>query len=114
MNGVAVRVGREAAWEGPWPRSHAASEADPQVASRDAYREIAAWWLGSRLLVVACSALVQILAWPRHTWHPSFAAHPLALLASWDGRWYRILPHPPYLLVPRPPTDPPFFPLLPL
>jgi hypothetical protein len=79
----------------------------------DAWREIACWWLGSRLLVVATCLVAQTTGFVRPGWRPGFD-HPLALLGSWDARWYRIVAERGYLLVQGRFSDPAFFPLLPV
>jgi hypothetical protein len=59
---------------------------------------------------------VQWLAWPTgKDWHPGLLRHPLALLAIWDGRWYRLVAEHGYLLLPAgQQSDPAFFPSLPI
>src|SRR5438067_1657414 len=81
---------------------------------RTARLEIAAWWAGSRLLVIAVASAAQVVRWPADAWHPSLFRHPLVLLGSWDGQWYRIVAAHGYLLIPGQPSDPAFFPLLPV
>jgi hypothetical protein len=77
-------------------------------------RELVVWWGASRALVIACALVVQVAAFPRRQWHPSLLAHPLALLGTWDGRWYERIANDGYLLIPGRYSNPAFFPLLPL
>lgn len=77
------------------------------------WREIATWWLGSRLLVVGACLAAQTTGVVRPGWRPGLE-HPLALLGSWDSRWYRIVAERGYLLVHGRFSDPAFFPLLPV
>lgn len=77
------------------------------------YLFVGAWWAGSRLVVAAVAVLVQFLGWPARHWHPGLVAHPLALLATWDSRWYRIVAERGYFLLPGHESDTAFFPLLP-
>src|SRR5579875_2048447 len=79
-----------------------------------AYRELAAWWLGSRLLVLAAAAVVQVAGWPRAGWHPSLFRHPFVLLTWWDGRWYGIVAKRGYLLVQGRFSQTAFFPFFPV
>jgi dolichol-phosphate mannosyltransferase len=82
----------------------------PDEVGRRARFEIAAWWLGSRAVVVASALAVQVFGWPRPRWRPSLIHHPLALLGIWDGRWYRIVAERGYLALPGRPSDTAFFP----
>src|SRR3954451_6665486 len=75
---------------------------------------IAAWWAASRLFVLAAAAAAQVLRWPAGRWHPGLLQHPLVLLGSWDAQWYRLVAAHGYLLIPGQPSDPAFFPLLPV
>lgn len=81
---------------------------------------ILAAWAGSRLIVLACAALIQMLRLPGHTnLGPyyrlgPFSRHPFALLGYWDGRWYHLVADNGYLLIPGRHSDPAFFPLLPI
>jgi len=79
-----------------------------------AYVRIAAWWAGSRALVLGAALVVQALGWPRKSWYPSIVHEPLALLRAWDGRWYLTVAQRGYFVVPRHQSDPAFFPLYPL
>src|SRR5579875_1909345 len=79
-----------------------------------AYRELAAWWLGSRLLVLAAAAVVQVAGWPRAGWQPSLFRHPFVLLTWWDGRWYGIVAKRGYLLVQGRFSQTAFFPFFPV
>ncbi len=79
-----------------------------------AYRELAAWWLGSRLLVLAAAAVVQVAGWPRAGWHPSLFRHPFVLLTWLDGRWYGIVAKRGYLLVQGRFSQTAFFPFFPV
>lgn len=98
-------------------RVHRLARAIERTQKRDdgrpwrAYRELFAWWAGSRLLVVICATAVQAFGWPRRGWAPSLFHHPLQLLATWDGLWYRIIATRGYLLIPGRQSDPAFFPL---
>jgi hypothetical protein len=80
----------------------------------DGRREILAWWAASRAIVLGSALLVQGLGWPRPHWRRSILTEPLSVLASWDGRWYRIVAERGYLLVSGRQSDPAFFPLLPI
>lgn len=75
---------------------------------------ILAFWAGSRLLVLGTALVVQAVGWPWRHWHPGLLAHPFALLAVWDGRWYRMIATRGYFLLPGQQSDPAFFPLLPV
>jgi hypothetical protein len=86
--------------------------ADATTAAR-ARRSIFAWWLGSRVLVFAAAAIAQIAGFPSGR-QPSFLTHPFSLLGHWDGRWYEIVARGGYVLIPHRPSDPAFFPLLPI
>ena len=79
-----------------------------------AWRQIAYWWVGSRLLVLAACVAVQTSGLVRPNWRPGILAHPFVVLGSWDGRWYRIVAERGYLLVQGRFSDPAFFPLLPV
>ena len=76
-----------------------------------AYRELAVWWAGSRLLVFVAAVLVQIVGWPRADWHPSLLRHPFVLLTWWDAKWYGIIADRGYLLLDGHFSTPAFFPL---
>jgi len=78
-----------------------------------AYRSIALWWAGSRVLVFAAVLAAQALRWPRESWYPSISEHPFALLEAWDGRWYRTVAEHGYLVVPQDQSNIAFFPLYP-
>ena len=78
-----------------------------------AYRTIALWWLGSRALVFATALTAQALRWPKPGWYPSLEGHHLALLTTWDGRWYRMVASRGYLAIPHHQSDTAFFPLYP-
>jgi hypothetical protein len=75
--------------------------------------QIALWWVGSRALVLACATLMHLVRWPTGYFHPEFKS-PLAVLTSWDGRWYTQVARNGYLLVPGHQSDPAFFPLYPI
>ena len=81
-----------------------------------AWREIALWWLGSRLIVIAVAVLVTELGWPRSDWRVGFLLDrgPLSLLGAWDGRWYSLVAEHGYVLVPGHQSNAAFFPLLPI
>jgi hypothetical protein len=78
------------------------------VTDREAYREIACWWLVSRVVVFGTALFVGATGWP----HP-VSQHGLELLTGWDGAWYREIATHGYDLSTGP-NDVPFFPLLPL
>src|SRR5437868_2489226 len=75
--------------------------------------QIALWWVGSRALVLACATLMHLVRWPSGYFHPEFKS-PLAVLTSWDGRWYGQVARNGYLLIPGHQSDPAFFPLYPM
>ena len=75
--------------------------------------QITLWWGGSRALVLACAAFLHWVRWPRGYFHPEFRST-LAVLTSWDGRWYNEVARNGYLLVPGHQSDPAFFPLYPI
>src|SRR5207248_1392287 len=79
-----------------------------------AYRTVLAWWAGSRVVVFGAALAVQAIGWPRQSWYPAATRHPLALLAAWDGRWYRMVAERGYLVVPHHQSDTAFFPLTPV
>ena len=79
-----------------------------------AWRAIASWWLVSRTCVVITALVVQYLRWPNPSWYPALSDRPLALLTSWDGRWYRMVAERGYLVVPGHQSDTAFFPLFPM
>src|SRR5262245_1023140 len=75
-------------------------------------REIAFWWLGSRVLVFACAFIAQLAGWPQS--NPTFSSRPFPLV-MWDSQWYRIVAQRGYLLLPgHLQSDPAFFPLFPI
>ena len=86
----------------------------PRTETSRAYLVIAGWWAGSRLFVLLCALVAQVVRWPIRAWHPSPLRHPLVLLGAWDGQWYRLVAEHGYLLIPAQPSDPAFFPLLPV
>ncbi len=86
----------------------------PRAGTSRAYLELVGWWAGSRLFVLICALVAQVVRWPVRTWHPSPLDHPLVLLGAWDGQWYRLVAEHGYLLIPAQPSDPAFFPLLPV
>jgi hypothetical protein len=86
----------------------------PRAGTSRAYLEIAGWWAASRLFVLVCALVAQVVRWPVRSWHPSPFAQPLVLLGAWDGQWYRLVAEHGYLLIPAQPSDPAFFPLLPV
>jgi hypothetical protein len=75
--------------------------------------QLAAWWAGSRVLVLACAAILHWFQTPRGYFHPEFRSV-LAVLTAWDGRWYDEVARNGYLLVPGHQSDPAFFPLYPI
>jgi hypothetical protein len=74
---------------------------------------IVGWWAASRAVVLAAAAVTGAVG-PRGYTRSFVLAHPLGLLASWDGRWYRTVAENGYLLEPGRQSDPAFFPLFPL
>lgn len=62
-------------------------------------RWLLGWWLTGRIVVIATALAVKPTIWT---------------LDRWDGRWYRMVAHYGYLLVPGRPSDPAFFPLYPI
>jgi hypothetical protein len=75
---------------------------------------IAAWWAGSRALVLAIALLVHATGRPSGYLRTDLSAHTLGLLDSWDGRWYGMVAAHGYLLVDGRQSDPAFFPFFPL
>jgi hypothetical protein len=75
--------------------------------------QLAAWWAGSRALVLVCAALLHWLHTPKGYFHLEFRSV-LAVLTAWDGRWYDEVARNGYLLVPGHQSDPAFFPLYPI
>jgi hypothetical protein len=73
---------------------------------------IAGWWLTGRAVVFAAAAAVHLVG-PNGYTVQADKKHVLGVLASWDGRWYRIVASNGYLLVPGRQSDPAFFPLYP-
>jgi hypothetical protein len=72
-------------------------------------------WALSRCLVFATAALVQATGAPRGAAGVALNNRaPLAVLQTWDGRWYQTIASHGYLLVPGRQSDPAFFPLLPI
>jgi len=78
------------------------------------YATVAAWWVGSRMIVLVGVLVAQIVRWPRHGWYPSLSEQPFALLRAWDGRWYTMVAERGYLLIPHHQSDAAFFPLYPI
>jgi hypothetical protein len=62
-------------------------------------RWLIGWWGVGRLVVVATALALKPTVWT---------------LDRWDGRWYRMVAHDGYLLVPGRQSDPAFFPLYPI
>ncbi|MGD0714798.1 MAG: hypothetical protein ABSB24_11520 [Gaiellaceae bacterium] len=77
------------------------------------YGWLVGWWLAGRAVVIVTAYVVNIVG-PSGYLKGDLHAHPLGLLASWDGRWYQIVASRGYLLVPGSQSDPAFFPLFPL
>jgi hypothetical protein len=75
--------------------------------------QIAGWWIGSRVIVVVCAAILHWFRWPAGYFKPEFRSV-LAVLSSWDGRWYDQVARNGYLLIPGHQSDPAFFPFYPL
>jgi hypothetical protein len=75
--------------------------------------QIAGWWIGSRVIVIACAAILHWFRWPAGYFRPEFKSV-LAVLSSWDGRWYDMVARNGYLLIPGHQSDPAFFPFFPL
>jgi hypothetical protein len=74
---------------------------------------IAAWWAGSRALVIATALVVDVVGprgWLKHDERVDL----FGVLNAWDGKWYRMIAADGYLLVPGRQSDPAFFPLFPL
>jgi hypothetical protein len=79
-----------------------------RVTHWDAYREIAIWWLVSRVVVFGTAIAAGVTGWPHHR-----SPHGLELLTGWDGVWYReIAAHGYHASAGQ--SDIAFFPLLPL
>jgi len=79
---------------------------------RARYGWILPWWGLSRALVLVPALVSQVAGWPHRA--PALGSRPLALLTSWDGRWYRLVATHGYLVVPGRQNDTAFFPLYPL
>jgi hypothetical protein len=75
--------------------------------------QIAGWWIGSRVIVIVCAAILHWFRWPHGYFRPEFKSV-LAVLSSWDGRWYDMVARNGYLLIPGHQSDPAFFPFFPL
>ena len=75
--------------------------------------ELAAWWAGSRALVLAGAAALHWSRAPRGYFHGEFRSV-LAPLTGWDGRWYDEVARNGYLLVSGHQSDVAFFPLYPI
>jgi len=74
---------------------------------------IVVWWSAGRALVLAVALVVDAVG-PRGYLAHDERSHVFGLLASWDGRWYRLVAEHGYLLVPERQSDPAFFPLYPM
>ena len=79
-----------------------------------ARKEILAWALASRVVVLVCALFDQLLCWPRGFFGAQEFGHGLGILGSWDGRWYQNVAARGYLLVPGHQSNPAFFPLFPI
>ena len=79
-----------------------------------ARKEILAWALASRVVVLVCALFDQLLRWPRGFFGAQEFGHGLGILGSWDGRWYQNVAAHGYLLVPGHQSNPAFFPLFPI
>jgi hypothetical protein len=88
-------------------------EARPRAIALSPDVQIGLWWIGSRVLVLACATLMHLVRWPSGYFRPEFRS-PLGILTSWDGRWYGQVARNGYLLVPGHQSDPAFFPLYPV
>lgn len=95
----------------------ACSDENPRIGALDSLRRttarydwIVGWWALSRALVFVPAIVVQESGWPRAV----AGGSPVALLGSWDGRWYGNLALHGYLAVPDVRSDTAFFPLYPL
>lgn len=75
--------------------------------------QIAGWWIGSRVIVFVCAAILHWFRWPAGYFKPEFKSV-LAVLSAWDGRWYDQVARNGYLLIPGHQSDPAFFPFFPL
>jgi len=75
--------------------------------------QLTAWWLGSRLIVFACAAILHWVRHPRGYFNHEFFSI-VNVLKAWDGRWYDEVAVRGYLLVPGHQSDPAFFPLYPV
>jgi hypothetical protein len=60
---------------------------------------LVAWWAVGRLVAIGTALAVKPTVWT---------------LDRWDGRWYRMVAHGGYLLIPGRQSDPAFFPLYPI
>jgi hypothetical protein len=88
-------------------------EAVRESARARAWLAIAGWWLATRTIVVVTALIVQAVRWPHERWVGPLVDRPLALLTTWDGRWYRMVASRGYLPIPRHQSDTAFFPLYP-
>ena len=85
----------------------------PVVRVRAAWLHVAGWWLFSRIVVMSAFGVLDALG-PRGYFGPRVFRHPLSLLDSWDGAWYRRVVEHGYLFVPGSQSDVAFFPGYPL
>jgi hypothetical protein len=95
------------------PRARALAHAWAWVLAR---RELLAWAVGTRLLVIACAYLLHRLHRPQGFFPVRYDAFDSAnhVLGAWDGQWYRTVARTGYHFVPGQPSDTAFFPLYPL
>ncbi|HZR94797.1 MAG TPA: hypothetical protein VFA56_03835 [Gaiellaceae bacterium] len=79
---------------------------------RDAVRTVG-WWAAGRAGVFAGAAALHVFG-PRGYVGRDEHAHLFGVLASWDGRWYRLVAEHGYLFERGRQSDPAFFPLYPI
>ena len=72
------------------------------------------WWAASRLAVFATALGLYAVGGRQGYFNRSVLTHPLGILSSWDGKWYRLVAEHGYLLVGNRQSDPAFFPGFPL
>jgi hypothetical protein len=76
-------------------------------------REIVAWWVASRAIVLACVATLHWADLPKGYLHHETSSV-FGALTAWDGRWYDQIARNGYLLVPGRQSDTAFFPFYPI
>jgi hypothetical protein len=85
----------------------------PAIGVRATWLRVAGWWLASRVVVLAAFGLLDALG-PRGYFGAKLYRHPLGLIDSWDGVWYRRIVEHGYIFIPGRQSDVAFFPGYPL